>query len=507
MKMRSITCAGALAAIAASLLGASASSAAASAQGPAWPAGVPRRYWLAALIVLIGAAAMFAPTRRALAGLWQRTIGRLPFWWRTTVICGAVVVVCLRLMRWPDVRGVPFLFYGGVAMVSTSVWIAATIAAWRRVQSKRTTLALGATAVASSLVVAAVIAFEMVLSLQARSASAHLGGDAIIARFETLRGEDPIDLDTFARAVRRHDFEVMPDEWRTMPLERPGARLAQRWHGVDHVEDAEGVRAPNDPPTAEGAAAGRPVILVIGDSFTYGLGIETRDRFTERLDRLLREAETPVEVVNRGVCSDQSEDVLRRLPANLESFRPTLVIYAICLNDFLPSGVDVYDRSWQMPEWLVERGRLLAVTNRAIVQAQIRLGLSADFHSDILRNLGDCRERFARDVAAMAAMCRERSIPMLAIVLDPIPSINGSGAAIAEAAEDACRRAGILVVDTAEMRRRFDGVPLMVSRWEPHANEIAHAAWARRLFDTLRTVTPNPLESASASTPTPVASP
>lgn len=447
----------------------------------AWPAGVPRRYLFAIFAASMVVVAFAALGRAGVARLWAGTLGRLPFWIRVTLVSGVIIAVSLRLARWPDVRGVPFLIHVGTACIALAAWCGAVVAALRRAPPRRAALTTASAAVAMGIIVLAAIAVEACLAVLASGAAGAANPPrAPTSRFDVLRADDPLDLETWERALARHDHAVMPDAWRARPFDHPGARLAQWWHGVRHVEDHDGVRLSNDEsPEAAPVAA---TVLVIGDSFTYGFGIETRDRFTERLESLLRDSGVAARVVNRGVCSDQSEDVLRRLPHNLDEFAPDVIVYAICLNDFLPSGVDIYDRSWRLPDGLAARSRLLQMIDGALVQGQIALGLSADFHSDILRNLGDCRDRFERDVNEMARLARERDTPILALVLDSIPSRDGSGAAIAAAAEDACRRAGIDVVDTALLHERFEGVPLTVSPWESHANEIAHAAWARLLF-------------------------
>ena len=64
-----------------------------------------------------------------------------------------------------------------------------------------------------------------------------------------------------------------------------------------------------------------------------------------------------MEVLNLGVSGNQSEDVLGVLQRFLPELRPDLVIYGVCLNDFLPSNVGEYQSTaygLPLPAWLME---------------------------------------------------------------------------------------------------------------------------------------------------------
>jgi hypothetical protein len=76
--------------------------------------------------------------------------------------------------------------------------------------------------------------------------------------------------------------------------------------------------------------------------------------------------------------------------------------------------------------------------------------------------------------------------PMVAMVLDQGPRLDGPGRQLALAAERQLRAAGIEVVDSEDFYRRYDGTNFGVSRWESHPNEEAHAIWASELATTIR---------------------
>ena len=223
-------------------------------------------------------------------------------------------------------------------------------------------------------------------------------------------------------------------------------------------------------------------MLVLGDSLTYGHGIEERFTYSRQLERLLRRG-WRVEVVNAGIDGAQSEDIVLVARRLIPQMQPDLVIYGVCLNDFLPSGVSEYDGSFHLPEFIHTRTRIGPVAELLISNAMTRLGLTRDFFDDILHGIPQYRDRFARDAADLNGFVQAHEIPpVIALVLDQFPEIGGRGQHIAWLAEQALAAAGMTVLNTDEYYRRFSDIsPLRVSKWEGHPNEEANAIWALML--------------------------
>jgi lysophospholipase L1-like esterase len=204
-------------------------------------------------------------------------------------------------------------------------------------------------------------------------------------------------------------------------------------------------------------------VLVLGDSLTYGDGIEERSTYSRQLERLLRRR-WRVEVVNAGIDGAQSEDIVRIARRLIPELQPDLVIYGVCLNDFLPSGVGQYDGSIRLPEFIRSRTRIGPVAELLISNAAIRLGITRDFYDDILHGIPEYRERFARDARDLNSFVREHEIPpVIALVLDQFAAIGDRGQHIAWLAEQALAAAGVTVLNT-------DGLSA-VQRSVPHAGQ------------------------------------
>lgn len=78
-------------------------------------------------------------------------------------------------------------------------------------------------------------------------------------------------------------------------------------------------------------------IVVLGDSIAEGLGVDAiEETFPAQLERRLREAGHPVEVLNFAVTGYNTAQEVETLAARALAFEPDLVLLAYCLNDRRP---------------------------------------------------------------------------------------------------------------------------------------------------------------------------
>jgi len=85
-----------------------------------------------------------------------------------------------------------------------------------------------------------------------------------------------------------------------------------------------------------------PVILCLGDSHTYGAGVEEQEAYPARLEALLRERGLSVNVVNMGAPGTNTSEIRRSLPGLLERYSPVVVIVLAGINN----GWNVKDAAW-----------------------------------------------------------------------------------------------------------------------------------------------------------------
>jgi lysophospholipase L1-like esterase len=82
---------------------------------------------------------------------------------------------------------------------------------------------------------------------------------------------------------------------------------------------------------------GRPKILFVGDSFTFGEGVRVEDTFPARVERALaRRADLSPQSINAGVPGYGSKEEAERLPEFLDAFKPRAVVLVYVPNDPIP---------------------------------------------------------------------------------------------------------------------------------------------------------------------------
>jgi hypothetical protein len=286
------------------------------------------------------------------------------------------------------------------------------------------------------------------------------------------------------RVLARRGHGTLPDEWKMHQVEVAGADRAYYWHGALHIYDKNGMRfqatiLAKDPKVFR--------IMVVGDSLTYGVGVDRRWIYSTILEQKLKK-DYHVEIINLGVPGYQSEDVGATLQKYYDAVSPDLVIYGICLNDFLESGEGVYTKTmFEMPPYLKERSRLMEAVEYMVGAASRRVGLDRDFYDDILKNISGYQVRFAQDLKRMNEFVSNKSgKPIVAMVLEPTPEYGGRRYRLAQLAEHAANEAGMIVVRTETYFKEFNGAVFKVSRWEPHPNEFAHELYATMLYERVK---------------------
>lgn len=286
---------------------------------------------------------------------------------------------------------------------------------------------------------------------------------------------------------------TMPKEWEERPVFVEGSVGAKYWHGKLHVYNEYGMRR-TTPFTAKTPEIGR--IMVLGDSLTYGKGVDANDTYPSLMERMLSQ-EFRVEVLNLGISGYQSQDILRLLLAAAPELKPDIIVYGVCLNDFLETGEGQESREnrrgWQIPlplpakQFFIKQTLFGQFLEKAYDDLLMRLGLRADFLSNILRGLHHYQLRFTRDVTIMDFFAENAGFPpIVAMTLDQFPEVNGRGQQVARIAETCLQLAGMDVIPTEEYYQTYNGKTFMVSEWEGHPNEEAHRLFAEAFVRRLR---------------------
>jgi lysophospholipase L1-like esterase len=131
---------------------------------------------------------------------------------------------------------------------------------------------------------------------------------------------------------------------------RPGLRGEGPFRRVTVSSNSRGARGPEEPPLQR--RPGRRRVVAVGDSFTFGEGVNDGDTYPRRLQDLLPDTE----VVNLGVHGYGLDQILIRLREEVPRYRPDVVLLGFFLNDAQRSLLDF--RDYAKPRFALEGGRL-----------------------------------------------------------------------------------------------------------------------------------------------------
>lgn len=318
----------------------------------------------------------------------------------------------------------------------------------------------------------------------------------VVTAFEAyLQIAQYMNRPTLNKTVARNRYPLtIPKEWKSYPVNVEGASHATYWHGKLHVADENGMRrtTPFSPKREEYCR-----IMVVGDSITYGVGIDESDTYSRLIEVALSSEQYRVEILNLGIIGVQSQDILVISKLFTPKLQPDLILYGVCQNDFLNSGESerVHERRdvWAFPlpasfKMLMARQTLSGeFFEKSYDDLLMRFGIREDFFGNILANFQDYQTRFAQDVKAMNAfVLKNNHPPIIAMVLDQAPILNGRGHKVTRIAETLMQEAGMNVISTEDYYKKYDGRVMRVSPWEDHPNEEAHRIFAEYFVRALK---------------------
>jgi lysophospholipase L1-like esterase len=124
-------------------------------------------------------------------------------------------------------------------------------------------------------------------------------------------------------------------------------------------------------------------VLCLGDSNTYGLGVERSQAYPQQLEAIWNEriATPKLEVLNFGVPGTNSSRLVSTLPELLETFAPDILIIMVGANDFWTLPIPLEDTPATQPQlgflkrhsvlyrlyYLFQRGRLQAAAPEVLL--------------------------------------------------------------------------------------------------------------------------------------------
>lgn len=290
-----------------------------------------------------------------------------------------------------------------------------------------------------------------------------------------------------AYAPRESEYALLRDHgaiwWRFDP-QRP---TRHRWDGdpygrlppgaeITYEIGPHGFRG--DPP-----APGRPVVLVVGDSFTFGEGVRLADTFVARLERAFAHRSPAPCFVNAGVPGYGTREEAARLPSLLEAYRPAAVLVVAVPNDAVPND-DAHeaDDLVRTKDAGAPRFRLAALLRHVAGVAAQRRDAEEWYRSYYVGARRGHADEVRSGLASMEAAARERGakygvalFPLLyRVAARPLADVH-------DVFRDACAARGTPYLDLTDALAAERDAALWVHPTDQHPSARAHELAAEAL--------------------------
>lgn len=277
--------------------------------------------------------------------------------------------------------------------------------------------------------------------------------------------------------------------------------------GVVVRTDSHGLRGADRPARS---APGELRIVIAGDSFAFGSGVDESDVYASRLGPLLDEAqpEWHHEVINAGLAGGNIENVLDRLEVAIAAYRPGIYVYGYTLNDIEGPGYELLAQDARTREWLTWSGTHPLLLVRFVVWQLLTLGgpSSPDdepYPRELRRNYFDndaAITRLAAGLDRFAALATRDGVCGQVLIhthLTNLDSQHPFQAMYRRVAELAGAR-GLGVTSTFAAFEHRDPESLWINPLDSHPNAVGHALLARALADDLLALPRSCFERAAA---------
>lgn len=239
-------------------------------------------------------------------------------------------------------------------------------------------------------------------------------------------------------------------------------------------------------------------IAAVGDSFTYGQGIDEDTRLTERLARRLNETRAGAfEVLNFGRAGADYEGHFEILTIVLEQAQPDFVLLQWVQNDLRDPevrGPGPWHLAGPLHRYVYPRSALYYLAETAFVEAQYALALvppADDYYLEHFRGAdGPVATRARQRLETVLDLAGAHDVPVAMILW---PSVKNEGTDFG--AQDflfahvlaVCEDRGMACLDLRPaLMAQAKRASLVVNRFDAHPNAYANGLAAVAVFEAFR---------------------
>ncbi|HZR81337.1 MAG TPA: GDSL-type esterase/lipase family protein [Candidatus Binatia bacterium] len=282
---------------------------------------------------------------------------------------------------------------------------------------------------------------------------------------------------------------------------RPG--MSAVWRTPEYVEhsrtDRRGMRGPE-----RSDADARPLVLAVGDSTTYGVGVDETDAYPAVLEGLLRERGVPGTVLNAGVPGYGFDQTYRAALRRIDEVAPDLVLAGVHCTDLAGDwDQSLYDiRGGELTElraaasWTAIQFALYADAPPWLRHSQLYQLLVGDFaHADVLGQLPSRdpaalrrwqRDKIVLELATLAASGRRAGDDVVAVIVPCKEDLTGESKEIYGDLAERLTGAGVATVDaSADLRAGRPALAPLFYQEDIHLRPAGNRWLAERVAEGL----------------------
>jgi len=239
--------------------------------------------------------------------------------------------------------------------------------------------------------------------------------------------------------------------------------------------------------------AGEFRVLALGDSFTYGMGVQAHDNWPTVLERMLQaDRGGAVQVINAGMASGNGARSAAEYAPWLEregmGFAPDMVVLGFCLND-ISDGIPML--SYLPPAYQPTFFGVSRILDSLVMRARLRAARMEDRKSAIDALIDAEPKRWLQvqeGMQKLQQLCLAAKIPFVVAVFPMISQLDGQYpyGRIHEMVATFCLARGIHCVDLLPAFRGRADQSLWVHFTDQHPNDVGHQIMAEQIFTFLR---------------------
>ena len=295
-----------------------------------------------------------------------------------------------------------------------------------------------------------------------------------------MQPPEPVPADTWRELLHRSSaipglsYELVPDREK----ESKGVRIKTNSHGMRDDEPLEG----------SGDSACN--ILVLGDSYTFGFGVEGNETYSNVLEGLLKNdvSGKVVQVLNSGVGGYSSKDEALVLKSKGLKWNPKLIIVGYVLNDPEIEPVQPLHRYYQDERWWQYFNAL-----RLVAKAKYDYDVKTLGGGNYLRYLhsrdGDKWKSVEAAFLDIQEVARKKDVPVLLVIFPMMKGVKWADypyGDLQSQVASAGRESGFPTIDLTDVYSVHSQKVLMVAPDDAHPNALGHKLAAEAIYQMIQ---------------------